>query len=160
MAGSVTCFKVRSLWAIFSAHWCWVPPSYLLALRGLRTPSDRLLLNFHLIRRNSWSCLWPLTSVLSVPNWQRFLSVFQNLHAWAFSLYQMNEWSDECQGHRSTKETGKWFTDLSSQTSSIIVGDLYSLLKILHDIIFPVPVGGCDTCPGRQRKTLPQVNVN
>lgn len=43
--------------------------------------------------------------------------------------------------------------DLSSQTSSITVGDMYSLLKILHDIIFPVPVGGCDTCPGRQRNT-------
>lgn len=40
--------------------------------------------------------------------------------------------------------------DLNPQTSFITLGDLYSLLKVLHDIIFLVLVGSCDTFPRRQ----------
>lgn len=143
---------------MLSAHWCWEPPSYLLALRASpiasQNPNDWLLLNFHLTCQDSWStvcsCLWHLTSVLSVPNWWLFSSVSHHLHAWALSLFHMNKWSNEFQGHISTKETGKWYMNLNPQTSFITLGDLYSLLKVLHDIICLVLVGSCDTFPRRQ----------
>lgn len=116
VARSVSCFKTRLLWAMFSDHQCWAPISCLSVLRtssvGSQNCSDCLLLNFHLTCQDSWSTawfwFWPLISDLSIPNWWPFFSV-----AWAPNLCQMNEWMNkwpnECQGNISTMETEKWY---------------------------------------------------